>query len=256
MTAIRKFSGYGWRRDSIDRRDHPFRASIAHLPDAIDLRAQCPGIMEQGPLGACTAHGITSAMRYAAIKQGAKDRPLSRLQLYYDERKIEGTLDSDAGAEIRDGIKCAASIGVASESLWPYQLDKFQKKPSLKVYQNASRNRVVSYQRVGNADGSLSATDLKMALASGYLVVGGFNVFVQFESDDCARTAVVASPHPSERPIGGHCVAFVGYGQKKDHVTAMNSWGTDWGDKGFFYIPEAYLEEQGSDFWVITKVSL
>jgi hypothetical protein len=47
---------------------------------------------------------------------------LARLQLYYDERKAEGSVSSDSGAEIRDGIKCAAKIGVGHERLWPYDI--------------------------------------------------------------------------------------------------------------------------------------
>jgi len=194
-------------------------------------------------------------MRFTAMKQGGSDKALSRLQLYYDERKIEGTLDSDSGAEIRDGIKCAASFGVAPETLWPYQVEKFQQKPSRQVYQNASLHKALSYQRVGNADGSATAVEIKSALASGFIVVGGFNVFEQFESDDCAKSGIIPMPDTDDKPIGGHCVAFVGYGQKQGCITAMNSWGATWGDKGYFYVPEAYLEEQGSDFWIITRVS-
>lgn len=63
-------------------------------------------------------------------------------------------------------------------------------------------------------------------------------------------------PGPNDQAIGGHCTYFPAYGQKPGYITGRNSWDTDWGDKGDFYLPEAFLEQQGSDFWIITKVSL
>jgi hypothetical protein len=59
---------------------------------AVDLRPHCPPVMDQGELGSCTAHGITGALRYEMKRAGQPDVPLSRLQLYFDERAIEGTV--------------------------------------------------------------------------------------------------------------------------------------------------------------------
>ena len=127
MTKIvqKKIAGYGFRRDSKDDRDHIFDhaaslAKLGTLPPTVDLSQHCPPVMDQGQLGSCTAHGITGALRYAMIAAGQGDFDMARLQLYYDERVVEGTVKSDAGAEIRDGIKCAAGNGVGHETLWPY----------------------------------------------------------------------------------------------------------------------------------------
>ena len=49
----------------------------------------------------------------------------SRLFIYYNERVIEGTVGSDAGAQIRDGIKVVAKQGVPPETDWPYDIAKF-----------------------------------------------------------------------------------------------------------------------------------
>ena len=221
------------------------------LPPAIDLRPDCVPHMDQGELGSCTANGITGIIRYAMKKEGATDRPLSRLQLYYDERVVEGTIKEDAGAEIRDGIKCAADNGVAPEPLWPYNIDRFKQKPFPRVYQRALQFRTLTYERV-----EPHAESIKAAIASGFPVVGGFNVFEQFVGDQCARDGVVTMPGTREAPIGGHCIYFPGYGQRPGYITGRNSWGPDWGDKGDCYIPEEFLEQQGSDYWIVTKVSL
>lgn len=245
--------GFGWRRDSLDTRDKHFRRieGPRHLPAVVDLRPACPPHMDQGALGSCTANGITAIIRYCLMKEGVKDRPLSRLQLYYDEREIEGSIKEDSGAEIRDGIKCAASKGVAVEPMWPYNIDRFRQKPFAKVYAAALRFSALEYKRV-----SPDATSIKAAIASGWPVVGGFNVYSQFLSSQCARDGIVAMPGTHEAPVGGHCTYFTGYGQRPGYITSRNSWGAEWGDGGDFYVPDQYLEIYGSDYWIITKVGL
>ncbi|WP_449411116.1 C1 family peptidase [Methylobacterium komagatae] len=245
---------YGYRADLADPRDHLFTPApgvVSSLPTSVDLREHCPPVMDQGELGSCTAHGITGALRYALIKSGQPDHECSRLQLYFDERSVEGTVRSDAGAEIRDGIKCAAQRGVAHETLWPYNIKAFAKKPGKAVYADALKFEALTYQRV-----TVDATQVKAALASGFPVIVGISVFSAFESEDVAKTGVVPMPGAKDGPIGGHCMMLVGYGQKDGHFTAQNSWATDWGDNGFCYLPEAYIgsSKYGNDYWIITKV--
>ncbi|MBV6644985.1 MAG: C1 family peptidase [Cyclobacteriaceae bacterium] len=48
---------------------------------------------------------------------------------------------------------------------------------------------------------------------------------------------------------GGHAVAIVGYDE--DHFIVKNSWGDDWGDKGFGYVSNEYLmaKESFTEFY-------
>lgn len=242
---------YGSAPDHPDQRDHIYKSTAAILPATVDLRSHCPPVMDQGALGSCTAHGITGALRYNTLKAGKKDVPLARLQLYYDERSVEGTITSDSGAMIRDGIKCAAKLGVAPESSWPYNIKNFKKKPSPTVYKAALKDKALTYARV-----NVATADLKAALASGEVVVIGFTVYASFENDAVAANGIVPMPANNEEVLGGHCVYVVGYEQKPGYFTCRNSWNVDWGDKGDFYMPYAYLGSPtyGSDYWVINTV--
>lgn len=60
----------------------------------------------------------------------------------------------------------------------------------------------------------------------------------------------------TEKCLGGHAVLCVGYDDSKSHWIMRNSWGAEWGDKGYFYLPYPYLLNQDltSDLWNITKV--
>lgn len=238
----------GCRRDTKDMRDHMFAPRVARLPAAVDLRPHCPPVMDQGDLGSCTANAITGALRYELKRQGGRDAKLSRLQLYYDERVMEGTIASDAGAEIRDGIKSAAKIGVGHETLWPYAISKFAKKPPPGVYKDALKFKALEYQRV-----EVDAAALKSAIASGHTPVIGVTLYESFESKDVERTGVVPMPGRNEQELGGHALYVAGYGQKPGYFTVRNSWAANWGDKGDCYFPESYLGSKllGSDYWII-----
>ena len=78
----------------------------------------------------------------------------------------------------------------------------------------------------------------------------GFTVYESFESDDVTRTGMVPLPGPSEEIVGGHSVRIVGYNDLTQQVKCANSWNTDWGQKGYFFAPYAYLLNQSyaSDF--------
>ena len=100
-----------------------------------------PAVYNQLSLGSCTANAIGAAIEFDRLKQGLPDFVPSRLFIYYNERVIEGTVRSDSGAMLRDGIKSVASQGVCPEPEWPYDISKFAEKPPAKAYRDAE-NRV------------------------------------------------------------------------------------------------------------------
>lgn len=165
---------------------------------------------------------------------------------------MEKTVDSDSGAQIRDGIKSVGKQGDCPEPLWPYVPTKFSVKPPAACYQNAIQHKAVSYQRVAR-----NMNQIKGCLASGYPFVFGFSVYDSFMSAAVAKTGHVAMPKPSEKLEGGHAVLAVGYDDAKQWVIVRNSWGTGWGRKGYFTLPYAYLldENLSDDFWTIRIVT-
>lgn len=252
----RRIQRYGWVPDLPDQRDHLFAAPapvLSALPTSVDLRKGCPKeVYDQGRLGSCTANAIGAAFEFDLLKQGLPDFMPSRLFIYYNERVKLGTVDVDSGAMIRDGIKSVAKQGVCAETSWPYDISRFTEKPPEQCYVEAIDNRALAYQRVTRTLGQL-----KGCLASGYPFVFGFRVYESFESAEVARTGVVPMPKPGEEALGGHAVLAVGYDDETGRFHVRNSWGSDWGDGGYFTMPYAYLTERGlsSDFWAITQVS-
>ena len=95
-----------------------------------------------------------------------------------------------------------------------------------------------------------------MCLAEGYPFVFGFTVYESFESPAVAKTGRLNLPKPSEKSLGGHAVMAAGYDDATKRFLIRNSWGTDWGMKGYFTIPYAYLDNRNlsDDFWTIRAV--
>lgn len=251
----RRVKRYGWIPDLPDHRDRIYAAPLARLgalPSSVDLRAGCPPVYDQGSLGSCTANAIAAALEFDQMKQLATDVFVpSRLFIYYNERVIEGTVDADSGAMIRDGIKCVARQGGPHERLWPYQIARFRTKPSRPAYADGLDHQALLYERL-----TQTSDQLRGCLASGDPFVFGFAVYESFESQAVQRTGHAPMPRPGEAQLGGHAVLCVGYDDGRRWFIARNSWGAAWGLKGYFTLPYEYLLDQNlsDDFWTIKKV--
>lgn len=243
---------YKLKQDKTDERDRNFRSTLSKLriilPKAVDLRSSCSPVVNQGELGSCTANAIASGLReYLELRTG-KLTPLSRLWLYWEERRLEGTIDEDSGASIRDGMKILHKYGCPPEIDWPYDISKFTQTPPPVSFSDAIQYKISEYHRVSNV------MALKTALAEGYPVVIGIKIYESFESVQVAQTGVVPLPKQGEQYLGGHAVLVVGYKddeQYKDNgiVICRNSWGVSWGDKGYFYLPYSYFSDNVIDMW-------
>jgi len=245
---------YGWRPDLPDQRDHYYGVhkpdGAVALPHKTDLRLFMPPVYDQGQLGSCTGNGIAAAVAFLRIKDRTlPDWSPSRLFIYYGERAMEGTIKSDAGAQIRDGIKVLSKLGAPPEKSWPYQVSKFATKPTTAAYAEAVKHTAVTYLRVDWT----KLEEVKACLAAGFPIVFGFTVYDAFESDNVAKTGILHMPTKAEKCQGGHCVLLCGYDDATKMFLVRNSWGPDWGQKGYFWMPYEYVSspDLSDDFWTI-----
>ncbi len=240
---------YGCKKDTPDLRDHLYHAKIDKdsLPASVDLRSKFSPIVDQGELGSCTSNAIVSGLREYQLLQKGNWKALSRLFHYYEERSIEGTVDSDSGAEISDGMKVLQQVGVCPETDWPYDTSTYTNPPTAQDLADAPLYKIAEYHRV------TSFNLLKAALAEGLPVVLGIDVYSSFESDSASATGVIPMPDTNqEQLLGGHAICAIGYDNAKSSVIFRNSWGTNWGERGYGYLPYAYFKSLVSDMWTST----
>ena len=217
------------------------------LPSIVDLRSKFPACYDQGELGSCTAYALCAAFQY--------DDPSfmgSRLFVYYNERAMEGTINEDAGATLSDGISILKKFGVCSEDLWPYDISKYASIPPLNCYVEADKHHVIEATNILN-----NAFSMKQCLTEGLPFVVGIQIFEAFESPEVAKNGMVPMPNLfTDECLGGHAVLVCGYDENTKVWIVRNSWGTNWGDNGYFYLPYLYLlyPTLCSDLWYISRV--
>lgn len=267
----------GWIPDTPDIRDHLYRVAVkgepsipaapsfwarlpllfpclagtkSPYPTKVDLREPAspqmwPGIFDQGTLGSCVANAWSAAMYYALAKEHAP-LILSRLFLYYNAR---GGIAEDTGTTIREGIKSVANLGDCKETTWPYDLSKWTLKPAPAAFSEAIKRKQIEYSRLVTLD------DMLHCLAGGFPIVYGMSVYGPFEELD-GRHFVLPMPSPADEYLGGHALCIVGYDRTAKHFIVRNSWGTDWGQNGYFMLPFAYATDTNlaDDFWTVRTI--
>lgn len=237
---------YGWRPSPPDHRDYIYEPKLrGNLPAFASVRRWMPPVRDQGSLGACTAFAVCAAISALDRKLRGEDRIYSPLYLYWHTRYIEGTVNEDSGAYLRDAIKAAARFGVAEESVHPYDISRFREQPPPEAYENAYRDLIDCYEAVKDLYG------VRAAIAEGYPVIFGFAVPERFETET-ARTGFLPPPSPDERIVGGHAVVAVAYSDRRKAILVQNSWGESFGKRGWFWLSYDYFTMGlAMDAWVI-----
>jgi len=254
---------YNRKPDLADDRDKLYEinegTSDQPLPSIVDLRPLCSPVFDQGQVGSCTGNAAAGAFEFLQLKElrtkvvgseefdSTKYERASRLFIYYNERRMNGDTGEDAGATLRDAIKSLLYYGACKESTWPYVESQALVQPSEAAYAEAREHKISKYYAFDDLE------HIKHSLAAGYPVIFGITLFQSFESDEVAQSGLVPMPRPREKCLGGHALMMVGYDDANQHVIVRNSWGTSWGDKGYFYLPYEYVNnpQLASDFWTV-----
>ncbi|NTU59252.1 MAG: cysteine protease [Chlorobiaceae bacterium] len=280
--------GTGWLSPIPDMRDytesHPDIAEIAKklkipdtrkkrlvtVPPSVDLRQWCSQVEHQGKLGACTAHAAAGVVEYFQQRAYGKHVESSRRFIYKATRSLMG-VSGDTGAWLRNTMGALALCGVPPEQYWPYT-DKqpdFDKEPGGFVYAVADNFRALKYFCHDPIGASPAKAEIlfgvRTYLAAGIPSMFGFFGFRSFALAD--TPGAIPMPCPKEAAEWGHAVVAVGYddaklivntrsGQKsKGALLIRNSWGEEWGEKGYGWLPYDYvLKGFALDFWSLCSL--
>lgn len=234
------------RADKSDWRDRTYNFLRESKPrDIVDLRPWASPVEDQLHLGSCVGQAIVGAyelMINKAYPQLFSD--LSRLYVYYNTRLLDGMTSEDSGAYTRDGIKAIYKYGVCSEDIWPYIIDRFSIVPPTECYMDGLNRTISSYHRIQ------VLPDIIDALNSNYPIVISMNIYDSFYDLESSGNSILPMPGITENLIGGHAVTLVGYNLQKKLLLARNSFGENWGDRGYFWIPFDYFNKDVMDNWI------
>lgn len=213
---------------------------------SVDLREWASPVEEQRQLGSCTAQAVIGAYELLT-KMHYPDQSvdLSRLFLYYNARKISGDVDEDIGAYVSTAIEAVQAYGLCREDLWPYDAGKFRVEPGYICYRDAKKRSLTNVREITSHDEIIDMLDQQCPIVVGVAVYSGFN-----SVDNHATT--LSMPTSAEEPIGSHAMCIVGYDLARQAFLLRNSFGNDWGEGGYFWVPFVYADANFSDMWTFS----
>ena len=233
-------------QDLDDQRDVLYTPVDVEIKEAVDLRQWASAVENQANLRSCTSQAVVGAFELLLKKlYPEKFIDLSPLFVYYNAKVLEGKKEIyDPGVYVRDALKAVKLQGICAEKVWPYDLKTFSATPNLDSYRDASKRKIKNYYRCSTID------DILNALCNEMPVVVGMRIYYNFQWLGWNGSTEILSPKNNEILIGGHSIVLVGYDKSTGMFTARNSFGPLWADKGYFYIPFDYAEQEFMDSWV------
>ncbi len=228
-----------------DYQPHPVTRS------SIDLRQRFTPVKSQGSLGSCSAFAVTSVIEYMIRRLTGEIRNMSEAFLYYNAREAVGKQNENCGTSIYRIIKEAMTSGICDESHHQYDENNFSAVPSDIAFAEARKCLVVKAMTV-----KVDTKAIKSAIADGHPVIISARIFDSFGSD---RAGFVKMPTPDEispREEFSHAMVVCGYSDDYKVFVVRNSWGDDFGDGGYCYMPYRYAEEYLNYACIITELSL
>jgi len=197
-----------------------------------DLRKQQSPIKDQGVRPTCLACAATSGHEYLR----GDGHCLSVEYLHWVCVKADGA--SVRGISLNTAIKTLVNVGQPYEELWPYQYDV---DDSSMDYQPPEGISLANCLKVKSGDQVLPIVeDLKLQVRVGKAVLIGIRLFYGFHNSVDGKI-----PMPDDKDIicGRHVILLVGYDDAEQYFIFKNSWGHEWGEHGFGFLPYGYVKE-------------
>jgi C1A family cysteine protease len=235
-------------------------------PDSVDLRQWFSEVEDQGQLGSCTANAGVGLVEYFERKAFGNHINASRLFLYKASRNLMQQT-GDTGAYLRTTMGALVLFGVPPEDYWPYNIAAFDKEPPPFCYAFGQNFRAIKFYRL---DPPNTAKDALLARIKANLVANlpsmfGFTVYSSISQ--AGATGEIPYPTRGEKVEGGHAIVAAGYDDNKkvenrnrggEETTGAllirNSWGPDWGEEGYGWLPYEYvLRGLAVDWWSLIK---
>lgn len=214
-------------------------------------------IPDQQTLGTCGVCSMITMINHEFDKYNMR---FSILYLYYTTRvyvmKVPAVEDS--GVNLSDVIMAIDKYGLVLESTWPYEIDTFSRKPTIdmvKESKNIMNKYKIKFTRINN-----TLTDIKKYVDLNKYILAD----VGFDFDSYLyKTSInkgISPVHRNPRAVYGgyfdHSITICGYNDKTRLIKYINSWGVDFGDNGYGYIPYSYVSDHLVDNIYIVNVSV
>jgi C1A family cysteine protease len=249
-----------YKPDPLDTRDYKVSA-VTEQPLtyslSVDYTSEMSLVKDQGRKGSCVGFAVVAMKEWQEqkehidemlkgkkYKRKAKHYDLSEQWLYHKTKEIDDWPNQD-GTSIRHALKILQKMGVPPEKAWPYS-ERTLGSPKRWAKMIALWTMCGIYYRL---DG---IPQIEWTLKNIGPCLVGFGCYEEifYVGDD----GYVPYPANPEVLYGGHAVCLVGYDSKKKLVKFKNSWGKNWGEKGYGYFSYDYVNNFVWDAWAVKDI--
>jgi C1A family cysteine protease len=247
------------KKDILDVRDYKMTSVPYGLPAIVDYRSEMSSVKNQGELGSCVGFAAAAMKEWQEQKEhlkevaeGKKDTrktdqyDLSEQWIYYKCKEID-PWPNEEGTSIRCAMQVLQKVGVPCEKAYPYN-DMFKGKPASWAKLISKWGLIDSYYRCDDLNA------LKNSLANNGPTVIGIACFREIFT--VGSNGYIPYPANPNEIYGGHAICAVGYNDQTKLVKFKNSWGVEWGNKGYGLLPYSYINDFMWDSWVAVDLSV
>ena len=236
-------SGKGWELPIIEEST---RSNLRI--EKFSRRSFTPDVVNQGSIGSCVGQAgrivVSDTSEYRRIK-------LSSMWIYKTAKKYDQWAGEDyEGTSVSGACEGLRKEGVCLEEYWPYvSREDTSHKPEAPT--DAAKRKIKSYYRVGY-DRPEEIMEL-LKRESLWCSVKVHTDFYRVFSDGIIDEDV----YLASKYAGGHSMAIIGWKfiDGKLHWELQNSFGTNWGNKGYCFIPHSLMKKiKTSDaYYIVTR---
>ena len=212
--------------------------------DGVDLRKFASPIGDQQQTSRCSAFAWTHATEMVTNLKGGTSPRLSPSFTMLEFQRMQGDAQDytyaykggDGTVSGTDPARVLVEQGTCRQELWP------DSSPT----PAASERVLISDAQNHFLDGTphpIAIDDIRKVLTAGCPVHLAMNTGATFSQ--VGRDGLFNAAEPPSGQHGRHAMLIVGY--VGNYYIVKNSWGEDWGDKGYCYIPKNVLAESDPD---------
>jgi GNAT superfamily N-acetyltransferase len=169
------------------------------------------------------------------------DEP-SRIYLFERARELEKSYPGDkmTGVWGISTFRVLKGWGNPTETEWPYPQrdDPWPPTEPANIDKLAKRSRIAAYHRVRSVD------ECRKLLAADRPVSASFGIDDTWTNPQAGRLCL-----PRDAATASHSICLVGYRDDTRCFIFANSWGDQWGDHGYGYLPNAYFDDRFLEGW-------
>jgi C1A family cysteine protease len=275
-TFVKEPKYTGCKADPKDDRDHIKDVSNLELPKAsanlnFSLREYCPQVMDQGQTGSCTGyasayaiHILISKMEKLSGIDNMNVPVFSPLWNYYHARLVDNqdayTSDEnfykhDGGATLRGTMKALKTYGSIPDA--NYNLSTTRQLPSKLKGASKTSFKIKEYLSIPNGFCIESLETVQKILSIEQLPILACINFYSEQFSEANLYGLFRKLDGTKHFYGSHAICITGWKWMEGHlwIEFINSYGKDWGKKGYGYFDAEMLDDKEyiSSLWTFDK---